>query len=82
MVGLKWILLDIQDRLLGDICSSHKNESTIRVIMSPIVNQAWPLHQLDFENAFLNGELEEEVYMSLPPRFKDNYRRKNVCRLK
>lgn len=44
-------------------------------------NLEWPLHQLDIKNAFLNGELKEEVYMTLPPAF-DKGRSDKVCRLK
>jgi hypothetical protein len=43
----------------------------IRLILSLIVSRGWTLRQLDVKNAFLNGILEEDVFMKQPPRFID-----------
>lgn len=45
--------------------------STIRVILSLAVSNKWPLRQLDFNNAFLNGTLDEAVFMVQPPGYCD-----------
>lgn len=54
--------------------------NTVRILLSLTANMDWPLHQLDVKNAFLNGDLEEEVYMDIPPNFENKFG-SNVCKL-
>lgn len=54
---------------------------SVRVFLAVAVVRGWELHQMDVHNAFLHGDLDEEVYMSLPPGFSGASPGK-VCRLR
>ena len=56
--------------------------SSIRVLFSVALNQAWPLHQLDVSNAFLYGNLAEQVYMEQPLGYIAQGESSQVCLLK
>ena len=43
--------------------------STIRLVLAHAVASHWPIRQIDINNAFLNGDLTERVYMQQPPGF-------------
>ncbi|PRQ60643.1 putative RNA-directed DNA polymerase [Rosa chinensis] len=55
--------------------------NTVRVLLSVAVNHAWPLYQMDVKNAFLHGDLEEEIYMKLPPGHSQSHDPNIVCKL-
>ena len=55
---------------------------TIKTVIELAAAKGWHLHQMDVKNAFLQGELEEEVYMIQPPGFESRVHPNVVCRLK
>ena len=58
------------------------SKDSFRVIMALVAHFDMELHQMDVKTAFLNGDLNEEVYMIQPEGFVANDSGKLVCRLK
>ena len=62
-------------------CSVARQES-LRVLLALSVQYKLKLHQVDVVTAFLNGNLEEEVYMAQPEGFVSPGQEHLVCKLK
>jgi len=43
--------------------------ASIHLFIAMDALQQWPLYQLDVKNAFLNGDVQEEIYMEQPREF-------------
>jgi hypothetical protein len=55
--------------------------ATIHIIMSIAVSKNWYLRQLDVQNMFLHGVLEEDVFMKQPPGYIESNHPLHVCKL-
>ncbi|KAM1537567.1 hypothetical protein ACFX10_002572 [Malus domestica] len=64
-----------------DTFSPVVGHTTIRIILSLAAMNHWPLRQLDIKNAFLDGDLQKEVYMQQPQGFIDTSYLSHVCKL-
>lgn len=68
----------------GQNLNRDKNDAVLFRIFNGTERNSQPcLQQFDVKNAFVNEDLEEEVYMELPPRVKTSCSRETeVCKLK
>ena len=65
-----------------DTFSPVVKASTIRIILTIAVTRQWEIHHIDVNNTFLNGDLQETVFMAQPERFLDPSKPTHVCRLR
>jgi hypothetical protein len=54
----------------------------IRTVISLASVMKWKIHQMDVKKTFLNGVIEEEVYIEKPQGFEVHGRKSHVCGLK
>ncbi|WVZ81231.1 LOW QUALITY PROTEIN: hypothetical protein U9M48_028630 [Paspalum notatum var. saurae] len=55
---------------------------TIRILLAFAVSKGFKLQQMDVKSAFLNGFIEEEVYVRQPPDFESAKFPDRVCKLR
>ena len=55
--------------------------TTIRTLIAVAASYGLIIHQMDVKTAFLNGELDEEIYMDQPEGFIADGQENKVCRL-
>jgi len=53
----------------GDTFSPLAKMASVHLFIAMTALQQWPLYHLDIKNAFLNGDLHEEIYMEQPVGF-------------
>ena len=56
--------------------------TSIRGLISIATEMGWKMHQMDVKTAFLNGIIQEEIYVEQPQSFEIHERESHVCMLK
>ncbi|KAL9250241.1 Retrovirus-related Pol polyprotein from transposon TNT 1-94-like protein [Drosera capensis] len=62
--------------------SPVSSKDSFRIIMTLVAHFDLELHQMDVKTAFLNGDIEETIYMQQPENFVSGDPKKMVCKLK
>ena len=55
--------------------------TSIRIVLSMAAMYGLTLHQMDVKTAFLNGVLNEEIYMQQPEGYVSEYKQSHVCKV-
>ena len=82
----RWVNRNIQGKISsGRVYSKAMYwllKTTIRALIALATIYNLLIHQMDVKTVFLNGDLEEEIYMTQPEWFKFPSQENKVCKLK
>jgi len=56
--------------------------ATIRLVLALAAKEGWPMYQMDVNSSFLNGNLEEEVFVEQPLGLMIPNSESMVCQLR
>jgi hypothetical protein len=65
-----------------DVFAPMARMESIRMLLAVATQEKWHVHHMDVKSAFLNGDLNEEVYVSQPPGFVVAEDEKKVLKLR
>ena len=65
----------------GEIFAPITKLEGVRTLLAYVAYKVFKVYQMDVKSAFLNGILEEEVYIEKPEGFVDDDNKNMVCRL-
>ena len=65
-----------------EISSLVSSKHSFRTIKALVAHFNFKLHQMDVKTAFLNGDIDETIYMVQPENFVSGDTKKMVCKLK
>ncbi|KAL4369603.1 hypothetical protein GQ457_05G026510 [Hibiscus cannabinus] len=66
----------------GDTFALVARLDTVKTLIALAAQEQWKIYQLDVKSAFVNGELEEEIFIEQPPGFVVKGKEEKVCKLK
>ncbi|KAI0999297.1 hypothetical protein K3495_g8899 [Podosphaera aphanis] len=65
-IGSRWGFSQIHGVDYLETCSPTLRANSLRILLSIATFRDWEIHQVDVKTAYLEGDLEEEVFMKTP----------------
>jgi hypothetical protein len=92
VIGIKWVFQNKQDEngvmvrnkarlVVGEIFAPVTRLEAIQILLAYVTSHNIKLYQMNVKSAFLNGKMDELVYVEQPPSFEDSKKHNHVYKL-